>query len=315
MSAIDFCEISPAHKGADRDAFELFVREFLHFLGFQILVGPDRGADAGRDLIVAELRTGIIGETKVKWLVSCKHKAHSGAAVSPTDEANISDRVGTHGCEGFLAVYSTVPSSGLAATLNSPNIAFQVKIFDPATIERELLKSAEGGLLFKRFFPKSFSNWMAQQKPISFAQLFAEKPELNCQYCHKSLIYPEPSGIVVVWASSDEQEERRTENLYWCCKGKCDEKLGKRFGNDGLSDGWEDVSDLLIPTVFIRWIMASLNELHVGRTYSAEAHKNHKQLLLTLFQFVCRSMSEEDRRRMNALMMLPNYVGGFGYDN
>src|SRR6516165_8476247 len=49
-------------EGAARDLFELFAREFLELMGFRTIVGPDRGADGRRDLIVEELRTGIAGE-------------------------------------------------------------------------------------------------------------------------------------------------------------------------------------------------------------------------------------------------------------
>jgi hypothetical protein len=53
-------------------------------------------------LIVEEIRTGIAGETSLKWLVSCKHNAHSGISVKPEDERDIHDRVRTHKCQGFL---------------------------------------------------------------------------------------------------------------------------------------------------------------------------------------------------------------------
>lgn len=83
MPILDFKEIPSSSSGAARDQFELFAREFLDLVGFKIVTGPDRGADAGRDLIVEEIRAGVVGETRVRWLVSCKHKAHSGGSVTP----------------------------------------------------------------------------------------------------------------------------------------------------------------------------------------------------------------------------------------
>ena len=153
MPALDFKEIPIPTVGAARDQFELFAREFLEFVGFKVMVGPDRGPDGGRDLIVQEARTGIAGETLVKWLVSCKHKAHSGVSVTPEDEADIHDRVRTHGCNGFLGFYSTIPSSGLATKLNAPTLPFEVQVYDPEKIERHLLASSAGSALAKRFFP------------------------------------------------------------------------------------------------------------------------------------------------------------------
>ena len=94
MSAIDFKEIPEAHLGGGlQDTFELFARDFLSHLGYTVVEDPSRGADGGRDLVVIEHRSGVGGETTVRWLVSCKHKAHSGSSVTPQDEANIRDRI------------------------------------------------------------------------------------------------------------------------------------------------------------------------------------------------------------------------------
>ena len=60
--------------------------------------------------------------------MSCKHKAHSGNSVAPDDEANIRDRVETHACTGFIAFYSTLPSSGLARNLEALRLRFECLI-------------------------------------------------------------------------------------------------------------------------------------------------------------------------------------------
>lgn len=130
MPILDFREIPLSTHGPERDQFELFACEFLDSKGFRILVGPDRGPDAGRDLVVEEIRTGLLGETRVRWLVSCKHNAHSGDSVTSDDERDIHDRVRTHRCQGFLGFYSTIPSSGLAAKLNATGLPFEVEVFN-----------------------------------------------------------------------------------------------------------------------------------------------------------------------------------------
>src|SRR5437867_920193 len=114
MPRIDFKEIPP-----DLDTFEMFAREFLELTGYRIVSGPDRGADQGRDLIAEETRTGVGGKTTVRWLVSCKHMAHSGRAVGVDDELNISDRVRAHRCQGFIGFYSTLASAGLTQRLEA----------------------------------------------------------------------------------------------------------------------------------------------------------------------------------------------------
>lgn len=102
---VDFKEIPQANvPNGEQDTFELFSRDFLEYLGFQIISNPDRGADGGNDLIVEETLNGVIGNEKRRFLVSCKHYAHNGKSVGTEDETNISDRVKQHGCDGFIGV-------------------------------------------------------------------------------------------------------------------------------------------------------------------------------------------------------------------
>lgn len=167
MAALNFMEISEAHGGAMRDQFELFARELMLSEGFRIIDHPDRGADGGRDLIVEEDRSGPGGTNVVRWLVSCKHKAHSGKSVSPAEEPNVRDRLGMHKCDGFIAFYSTLPSSGLAATLSGLRPDFEYLQFDCEVLERKLLDSPRGRVLAVRYMPKSFSRWMQASQSAS----------------------------------------------------------------------------------------------------------------------------------------------------
>lgn len=82
MSVLDFKEIPGGNlAGGDSDMFELFARDFLSFLGYEIDEHPSRGPDGGKDLIVRETRKGIGGETSIRWLVSCKHWVRPGKAI------------------------------------------------------------------------------------------------------------------------------------------------------------------------------------------------------------------------------------------
>lgn len=160
MAALDLREIPEAHCGQDRDQFELFAREFLLSEGFRIVEHPDRGADGGRDLIVEEDRVGPGGASVVRWLVSCKHKAHSGRSVTSADDPNIRDRLGTHSCKGFIAFYSTVPSSGHSEICSKLRPEFEYLQLDSEVIERKLLDNPRGRILAARYTPKSFNRWI-----------------------------------------------------------------------------------------------------------------------------------------------------------
>jgi len=169
MPALDFTEIPSASAGALRDRFELFARDLLEAEGFRILEQPDRGADGGRDLIVEEERLGPGGTNRVRWLVSCKHKAHSGNSVTPGDEQNIRDRLGTYRCGGFIAFYSTLPSSGLGETLNKLRPQFECLQLDAEVIERKLLDSPRCRVLAARYMPRSFNAWIQASHAAALA--------------------------------------------------------------------------------------------------------------------------------------------------
>lgn len=186
MAALNFKEISTAQAGRDRDQFELFAREFLLQEGFRIVAGPDRGADAGRDMIAEETRTGPGGDTTVRWLVSCKHKAHAGNSVTPADEANLRDRIETHGCTGFIAFYSTLPSSGLATNLRALQPKFGLLVYDAEHLERKLLDNPRGRTLAARFLPESFNAWVPQ------SQYAVAPPSADPQFIRNTFFLREP---------------------------------------------------------------------------------------------------------------------------
>jgi len=173
MPQLDFKEIPQANiASGQQDTFELFAREFLELFGFKSLSGPDRGADLGKDLVVQETRIGVAGETTVRWLVSCKHKAHSGTSVGLGDESDILDRVKVHDCGGFIGCYSTIPSSSLTQKLgglkaNNPSFDFQ--IFDREKIESVILRTGAGQRIAQRYFPVSYGKWNEQNFDIDLA--------------------------------------------------------------------------------------------------------------------------------------------------
>lgn len=125
-------------------------------------------------MIVEEERLGPGGTNMVRWLVSCKHKAHSGASVTPNDEQNIRDRLGTHRCQGFIAFYSTLPSSGLGQTLNALRPNFEYLQLDSEAIERKPLDSPRGRILAARYTPRTFNSWIHVSQAASTASPFSD---------------------------------------------------------------------------------------------------------------------------------------------
>ncbi|TDO82825.1 restriction endonuclease [Flavobacterium chryseum] len=166
---INFCEIPLANSGVgDQDTFELFARDFLQELGYEIISDPTRGADGGKDLIIRETRKGLSGQTTIDWLVSCKHYSHSGKSITPTIEQNINDRIIANSCAGFIGFYSTIASEGLVKNLK--NIQFQ--IFDREKIEKQIIGIDTFENIFRRYFPDSFHKWKSSSFPYAPIKLF-----------------------------------------------------------------------------------------------------------------------------------------------
>lgn len=164
MPALDFKEIAPGHQGPQRDQFELFARDALEAMGFEIVSEPNRGPDAGRDLVVRDVRPGVAGSTVIDYLVSCKHNAHSGKAVGESDDNNLRDRLETHRCEGLIAFYSTLPSGTLSTHLNALGTKVPVLVLDGEKIEARLLDKPKGRAVAARYFPASFPKWVVSSQ-------------------------------------------------------------------------------------------------------------------------------------------------------
>lgn len=312
MPVLDFKEIPEAHvANGMQDTFELFARDFLEFMGFKITSTPDRGADGGKDIIAEEARVGVGGSTTVKWLVSCKHKATSGNSVSPNDESNISDRLQANNCDAFMGFYSTLPSAGLNRILEGLN--FEHLVYDREKIENQLLHSSKGLKIAERYFPDSLSKWRTDiPRP---AQLFADQVSLECHVCQKDLLEQNEKAIISLWQKLEDRDYSKPdafEGIYWTCRGHCDQVLRAQKRKDGLIDGWQDVSDLMMPTLYIRWVIVILNEQRAGVTYTDEAFDALKKILLVLFPYVSRHLSDKEKERIQALVGVPSFMGGLG---
>ena len=299
---INYKEIS--HTG---DAWELFARDFLQTRGFYIESPPDRGADGGKDLLISENISGSLNKYKFRWLVSCKHFATSTKSVSEADEPNILERLGSFKADGFIGFYSTVPSSGLNTRLQSLRSNNEIKdyyIFDSKLIENHLITAGYSHLMF-RYFPESYN----LIKPL---HLITEKYEpMHCDACGKDLLenlYIENyKGIIVSSTRQDDKTGQHIiEDVYCACKGECDSKLAKKARASGLITAWVDISDLVIPIEYLRYLVATMNRLRDGDdVYSDAAYAKEKDILIKLAQKVLRFTTEEERERFKELQDLP----------
>lgn len=313
MSILNFKEIPQANiADGQQDEFELFARDFLQSMGYKIEIEPGRGADGGKDLILKETRKGISGNTTVRWLVSCKHKAHSGSSVARADEPEVSDLVRAHNCDGFIGFYSTLPSSSLIDKVKQiPNIEYQ--FFDRSKIEKILLSSPDCLDLAKRYFPKSFKAWSTENPDV--AQIFSDDSPFRCKRCDR-ILDRNNRGIVACWRKYVDQDERMVKlikDYYTCCGGECDRLLQAESIADGYVSAWSELRDYFNPTLFLKAVMGFYNELQDPDVqYTKEAFENQKEIIIRAFPYVARNLTKSETERVSDLGMVPDFFGGFG---
>lgn len=235
---LDFKEIPEANRGGGlQDTFELFTRDFLQYLGYKIVSNPDRGADGKKDLIVEEIVNGIAYQGAIRWLVSCKHFAHSGTAVADRDEISINDRLEQHDCDGFMGVYSTIPSSSLSGMLKGVK---KYMVFDHEKIEGILLRDSDGQHLAARYFPKSYASFRIEN-PVP-ANIFSDAKTICCEVCGADLLNGSKRGNYICLTPFDSIDENgsvvESDNqimeIHFACKGNCEKNINFIFVTSGM---------------------------------------------------------------------------------
>lgn len=311
MAFINFKEIPEAHISSGlQDTFELFARDFLvDVLKFEIISEPSRGADGGKDLLVREKQLGTLSNTEKTWLVSCKHKAHSGSSVSTTDENNITDRLMEYKANGFIGFYSTLPSSGLNNRLDAARHSYAIEIFDSSKIEDYIIKNKRFEL-FKRYFPSSYSRWNEIEGKHLPTKLTSLYQPLRCEVCGTDLLSvkksPNYNHGIIGFVRSMSGDDDQYIDCYVACTGDCDRKISAHQRSLGNFTDWDSLSDLLMPTYYLQKYMAILNLLYEGDfNFSEEAFTKYKHILISIGQMVFRYQSEEDLSRAEKLDEIP----------
>jgi hypothetical protein len=298
---IDFTEI------LDGETWELFGRDFLQAQGFFIETHPDRGADRGRDFLVTEQLTGRLGQYRLRWLVSCKHLAASGTAVSESHEPNIVERLESFQADGFIGFYSTLSTNNLNTRLQDLRQHTRVKdyrLFDGRAIEGVLVRAGYSELLL-RYLPRAYR----ALKPLHiFGRQYMPLP---CAACERDLLedlYASPEGSVVVYLRDSSDV---VVDMWWSHKGECDHRLADDAHRRGLHDTWNDIGDLATPLLYLKHVMALLNQLRAGTLrHTDSAFDKQRRMLIALGQRVFREATDQEVERLQHVMELEELFHG-----
>lgn len=134
--------------------FERMVQELLQTMGLhaeRVGLGPDQGAD----IIAEEVIFDRLGTKQVRrYVVQCKHFAHSGKAVGRSDVTEIRDTIEHHEANGYVLVTSTDVTTSLKQRIQqirSTQPSWSIQIWDRTTLEQRL---ATHPVLIAKYFPK-----------------------------------------------------------------------------------------------------------------------------------------------------------------
>lgn len=151
---IDFRELPE-----DGTAFEQLVRELCLRSGLRPQ-WSGKGSDQGRDIVITETINGPVAPFERRWLIQCKHNAHSGKSVGRDDVGNIVDDCHQIAAEGYLLACTTQPSSALTTKLQelqgNKSLHLVTKVWDGVDIEK-MIHEPRFFSLGHLFFPRSFA--------------------------------------------------------------------------------------------------------------------------------------------------------------
>jgi hypothetical protein len=297
---MDFAEIPD-----DGEIWELFARDFLQELDFFIETPPDRGPDAGKDMLVVEQLNGRLGNYKFRWLVSCKHNANAKKkpSVQEKHELNILERLKAFNADGFIGFYSTIPAAGLNTRLKELRDNKDIKdykFFDHKLIESYLLTMGFSGLLM-RYFPESYK----VVKPLHFV-FDDEYLPLECPVCKRDLLeamYTQERMSIIAFEQHINYREDTSyvEDVFWACKEECDSILQDRFEKHYFY--YNELSDMTIPRIFLEALFIFSDSLRSGkRVYSDQAFKKLKYVIAALSQKALREMTKNEKKRVQEII-------------
>ncbi len=152
---IDFTEISDSHE------FENFAMQLLIYQSNKVISIPAIGPDGGKDFICEEPSRYTAG---TRWLVSCKHYAHSGRTVGVADDKADVNKLIQHNCHCFMFMYSTPISEPLRSSIeqvcNNSTGNPKAWFFTPTEIQNIILSDPHFYPLLQQYFPASHQRLM-----------------------------------------------------------------------------------------------------------------------------------------------------------
>lgn len=150
------------------EEFELLCEDLLQAMSFNIESKVARGPDQGKDMVAITTVTDDAGIRQThRYLVECKHFAHSGKSVQESDVGTPISRMSAHNCDRYLLITSTVPSEKLRVQLEGIGNAvpgYRATTWSKGDLRRHLYKHPE---VRDRYFKPIISGSGSEQEVMA----------------------------------------------------------------------------------------------------------------------------------------------------
>lgn len=133
------------------------------------------------------------------------------------------------------------------------------------------------------------------------ADIIKVEEPICCEHCGRKLVNRDASGIYVslIAGGCEQAESGRIDKIVFCCKGKCDTVVKSKYCElEYYDSGWEDISDLLIPTTWLARFMAFVNHTRQHDSMSDEAFEQFKRMFIESFPYVARQLTAEEQQKV-----------------
>lgn len=304
---IDFTEILE-----NGNRWTYFARDFLVELGFRIEQRSLTETDGEPDTVftAVEQVKGKFNTYPFRWLVSARHKTSPRSTIKESEDYRAVESLREHSVDGFLGFYSVPPSSALlelARSVQAEGLVKAFRFFEPEMIENALQEESFLPIV-KRYFPKSYANSSPTQV------LYKAYIPLKCDCCGKDLLesmYRDSQPGVITWVrekGSDDIDPTIVHDIYFSCKGTCDETLQGQFthGTGWNATAWVSLDRIMIPPVFLDRYIALIDRLYGAEfTYTPIAFEKEKLLLRAIAQKIFRDTSETEKHAISNVLFTP----------
>ncbi len=126
---------------------------------------------------------------------------------------------------------------------------------------------------------------------MKMSNVYSNPNSIKCGVCGKELMdNPSMSMINII----ENMKTDKITKVIPCCKGVCDRKVQMAIKEDEVS-GWKDITEFSNPYLYITNVMAVLNNMYDGKGFeNKEAFEDYKSLLVKMYPYITRDMTEEE---------------------